>query len=153
METSKRFEIDMPDANDYREIEGLLDDLELELKQAKSSMSLWSGPYISSYGQNEYNEAKEEYDKTNSEIEKLKIKGRNKSEEIASLLRQKPKFIGYLATHNYRADNNAGNTLIGNSVFIIDKDFKEIIYSCEVDDYKHMQQAIKLLEEGINGEK
>ena len=130
-----------------------LEALDREMKHAKSSMSIWSGPYMSSYGRNEYNEAKEDYDEANSKIEKLKEKGHKKYEEIIKLLEQSPKFIGYLATHNYRADNNAGNTLIGNSVFIIDKDFKNVLFSCEVEEYNQMQEAIKQLEEKREEEK
>ena len=124
-----------------------LDGLDRDLKHAKSSMSIWSGPYMSSFGRNEYNEAKEEYEKVNTKIEKLKEKGRKKYEEVITLLNEKPKFIGYLATHNYRADNNLGNTLIGNSVFLIDKDFKEVLFTCEVEEYNQLREAIKQLQE------
>ena len=124
--------------------------LDHDMKQAKSTKSIWSGPYIYSSGRNEYNEAKEEYDKANAEKEKLTEKGKKKLEEIVNLLKQERKFIGYLATHNYRADNNAGNTLIGNTVFIIDKEFKEILFRCEVEEYNQMQQTIEELEERMN---
>jgi PBP1b-binding outer membrane lipoprotein LpoB len=124
-----------------------LNDLNRNLKRAKSSMSIWNSPYMSSFGRNEYNEAKEEYENANSRIEKLKEKGQKKFEEVVSLLVKQPQFIGYLATHNYRADNNAGNTLIGNSVFIIDKDFKEVLFSCEVEEYNQIQKTIKQFEE------
>ena len=33
-----------------------------KMKNAKSSMSIWSGPYQSAYSKNEYQEAKDEYD-------------------------------------------------------------------------------------------
>ena len=128
------------------EIQGL----DHDLKQAKSSMSIWSGPYIDSYGRNKYNEAKEEYEKANSKIEKLKEKGRKKLEEVIEILGHERKFIGYLATHNYRADNNAGNTLIGNSVFIIDKDLKIVLFSCELEEYNQIKRAIEELEEEMN---
>lgn len=127
-----------------------LEGLDYDMKQAKSSMSIWSEPYMGSYGRNEYNEAKADYDKANSKIDKLKEKGRKKIEEVIEILGQERKFIGYLATHNYRADNNAGNTLIGNSVFIIDKEFKSVLFSCEVEEYNEMQQAIEELEERVN---
>lgn len=129
-----------------------LEALDRVMKHAKSLMSIWSGRYMSSFGQNKYNEAKEEYDKANSKIEKLKEKGQKKYEEIIKLLEQSPKFIGFFATHNYRADNNAGNTLIGNSVFIIDKDFKNVLFTCEVEEYNQIQEAIKQLEEEIEEE-
>jgi len=140
------FEKMMELVNMGAEIKGL----DHDIKQAKSSMSIWSGPYMDSFERNEYNEAKEEYDKANSKKERLTKKGKEKLEEVLNLLKQKRRFIGYLATHNYRADNNAGNTLIGNTLFIIDKDLKEVLFSCEVEEYNQIQQALEDLEDRIN---
>lgn len=122
-------------------------DLEEEAKHAKSSMSIWSGPYMSAYDRNEYQEAKADYEEAKAKIEKLKKKGRKQYEKVANMLGGR-KFIGYKAVHNYRADNNAGNTLIGNAIFFIDKNFKEITYSMEVEEYNQVQEAInQLIEE------
>ncbi len=71
-----------------------LNDLNRNLKRAKSSMSIRNSPYISSFSRNEYNEAKEEYENANSRIEKLKEKGQKKFEEVVSLLVKQPQFIG-----------------------------------------------------------
>ena len=54
------------------------------------------------------------------------------------MLQRSRKFIGYKAIHNYRADNNAGNTLIGNTIFFIDKNFEKVTYSMEVEEYNQM---------------
>ena len=72
--------------------------------------------------------------------------------KIANLLQVGNKFIGYKAVHNYRADNNAGNTLIGNTIFFIDKNFEEITYSMEVDEYNQVQEAISSFKEQIEEE-
>ena len=80
---------------------------------------------MSAFGRNEYNEAKNDFNDAQAKYDKLKEKGQAKYQELVDLLAQKPKFIGYRATHNYRADNNEGNTLIGNDIFIIDPEFKE----------------------------
>ncbi|PTL26774.1 hypothetical protein C3V39_06810 [Prevotella sp. oral taxon 820] len=126
-----------------------LETLESEVKNAKSSMSLWSGPYMSAYERNQYQEVKEEYEEANAKIEKLKTKGRKLYEKVATMLQSEPKFIGYKAMHNYRADNNAGNTLIGNTFFFIDKNFEEITYSMEVEEYNQVQETIRQLKEQI----
>ena len=39
-----------------------IDEYDRKMKSAKSSMSIWSGPYQSAYSKNEYQEAKDEYD-------------------------------------------------------------------------------------------
>lgn len=124
-------------------------DLEEKAKHAKSSMSIWSGPYQTSFGRNQYQEAKEEYDEANAKIEKLKTKGRKQYEKVANMLQGNLKFIGYKAIHNYRADNNAGNTLIGNTIFFIDKNFEEVTYSMEVEEYNQVQEAIEQLQEQL----
>lgn len=118
-------------------------------KSAKSSMSIWSGPYQTSYGKNEYQEAKEKYDEANAKIERLKTKGKKQYEKLVVMLQGSRKFIGYKAVHNYRADNNAGNTLIGNTIFFIDKNFEEITYSMEVEEYKEVQKAIENFQEQL----
>lgn len=124
-------------------------DLEEKAKRAKSSMSIWSGPYQTSFGKNQYQEAKDEYDEANAKMEKLKEKGKKQYEKVASMLQANRKFIGYKAVHNYRADNNAGNTLIGNSIFFIDNNFEEVTYSMEIEEYNQIQEAIKHLKEQI----
>ena len=69
--------------------------------------------------------------------------------ELRTMLNKKPEFIGWKATHNYRADNNAGNTLIGNTVYIIDKNFKKVLFSCEDEEYKIIQEGIKTIIENL----
>ncbi len=126
-----------------------IEDLEYKMKHAKSSMAIWNDPYMSAFGRNEYNEAKSDFNDAQSKYDKLKEKGQAKYQELVDLLSQKPKFIGYKATHNYRADNNEGNTLIGNEIFIIDPEFKEVLYRCELEEYNQIQEAIKQLQEEI----
>lgn len=128
------------------------EDLEEKAKRAKSSMSIWSGPYMTAYDRNEYQEAKEEYDEANAKMEKLKTKGRKQYEKVANMLQDEQKFIGYRAVHNYRADNNAGNTLIGNTIFFIDENFTEVRYSLEVEEYNQIQEAINQFKEQIEEE-
>lgn len=128
------------------------EELESKAKHAKSSMAIWSGPYMSAYGRNEYQEAKSDYEEANAKLEKLKTKGRKQFKKIANMIQVSNKFIGYKAVHNYRADNNAGNTLIGNTIFFIDKNFEEITYSMEVDEYNQVQEAISSFKEQIEEE-
>lgn len=125
------------------------EELEEKVKRAKSSMAIWSGPYQTAYGRNEYQEAKEEYDEANAQIEKLKTKGKKQYEKVVSMLQSERKFIGYKALHNYRADNNAGNTLIGNTIFFINQNFTEVRYSMEEDEYEQVQNAIRQFKEQI----
>ena len=65
------------------------------------------------------------------------------------MLQSERKFIGYKALHNYRADNNAGNTLIGNTIFFINQNFTEVQYSMEAEEYEQVQNAISQFKEQI----
>ena len=123
--------------------------LEEKAKRAKSSMAIWIGPYQTAYGRNEYQEAKEEYDEANAQIDMLKTKGEKQYQKLLSMLQGERKFIGYKALHNYRADNNAGNTLIGNTIFFIDENFTEVQYSMEAEEYEQVQNAISQFKEQI----
>ena len=116
---------------------------ERKLKSAKSFMSIFSGSYQSSFDKNQYQESKEDYEKANAKIEKLKMKYNQHYDKIVSMLHEDSRFIGYMAVHNYRADNNAGNTLVCNTIFFIDKNFEEVIYSIEVEDYNQIQDTIE----------
>lgn len=124
-------------------------ELEEEAKDAKTSMSIWSDPYQSAFERNQYQEAKEEYEKLNTQMENLKKKGDKQFEKVMSTLQGDKKFIGYKAVHNYRADNNAGNTLIGNTVFFIDKDFTEVTFTVQLEEYNQVQEGISQLMEKI----
>ena len=118
------------------------ENLEFKAKQAKSSMSIWSGPYQTAFGKNQYEEAKAEYEEASAEIEKIMKKGKKQFDRIVRMVKESRKFIGYKAVHNYRAENNAGNNLIGNTIFFINKDFKEITCSMEVEEYNKVQEDI-----------
>lgn len=115
---------------------------EFQIKSAKSSMANWSDSH-SAYGKNQYNEAKEKYNKESAKLEELKTKGRKLYEKVESKLQSEPEFIGYKAIHNLRADDNDGNTLIVNVVAILDKDMKQIIGGLELEDYNEIQKYIK----------
>lgn len=117
---------------------------ESKMKDAKSSMAMWDDPYASSFGKNEYEDAKSEYEDASEQYEKLLNRALKLREKILKTLTGKKKFIGYKAIHNYRADNNAGNTLIGEEVLFIDKEFKEISFSLNLSEYEQIQEAIKL---------
>ena len=116
---------------------------EAHIKNAKSRMSLNSGSYQSAFTKNEYQEAKEDYDKATAESEELKIKGKNLYEKVVAKLKTKPEMIGYKALHNFRADDNAGNTYIWNVIALFDKDMDRVTYVFEMDEYDKLQKYIK----------
>lgn len=129
---------------------------QMDISSAKSSMALYSGSY-SAFERNEYQEAKDEYDKNSSQLEYSmnSMKGlaeqlKKQMETFNKLLNEDKKFIGYRITHSYRAENNAGQININNDCFIVDKDFEEILYSMTSDDYKSFVNSIDMIKQQLN---
>ena len=138
---------------DYGNLYIAYQEVEMKAKNAKSSMAIHSGSYQSEYAKNEYQEAKEEYDEYSAQMENMQAKGEKLLQKIDEMAKGERKFIGFKAFHNFRADNNAGQTLIGNTVFYIDKDFKEITYSLELEEYNEVMKHIKEFKENYEANK
>ena len=132
---------------EYGEFNMKYQEVEFKAKTAKSSMAIFSGPYQSAFGKNQYQDEKEEYDKCKAEMERMQAKGEKLLQEIDKFAKAERRFVGYKAFHNYRADNNAGQTLIGNAVFFIDKDFKEITFSMTLEEYNEVMKSLKEFDE------
>lgn len=120
---------------------------EEDMKDAKSSMSIWSDPYLSAYGRNEYNEAKEKYDNASAQKDRATERAQKIGEQLKEELQKEPVFIGFKARHKYRANNNAGNTVFGEAKFIFDKDLTKVIaeYDMEEDEYLAVQELYKMM--------
>lgn len=117
-------------------------------KLAKSSMAIWSDPY-SAYSKNQYQESKAEYEEYIEKQHAIKEKIENTVNNIKEMVQQKPKFIGYKVTHRYRAKNNAGQTLLGDKLYILNNDFTDIIASYDMDseEYVAFQEVVKQIKE------
>ncbi len=126
-----------------------IESLEDEANNYRSTISIFSGPYVSEFGKNQKAEAQSKLDKTNAEIERQTSKAQKVGDEIKSMLSSDKKFIGFKANHSYRAKNNMGNVLLGRSIFIIDEPLEKIIFSCASEDYEQLQEAIEMIKERI----
>ena len=127
-----------------------IDKLDAKMNHAKSSMSIWSGPYISSFGKEQYRQAKEEYENAKNRYDALVAKVQSTAEGLRKQIEKEPEFIGYRVHHRYRANNNAGNTLLGGKYFLINPDFTAIIAQWneeEIEAYNtFLQQAAEAAE-------
>lgn len=120
--------------------------LDKDLKEAKSSMAIYSDRY-NDFSRNEYQEAKEKYEKKQAELETIKDKAEKLIDEIRAETQKSPSFIGFKAKHKYRANNNAGNTVFGMQLFLFDKEISSIItsYDMDAEEYQLVQQWYKLM--------
>ena len=126
-----------------------MQEYEEKAKHAKSSMTIWSNPY-SAYSKNQYQESKTEYEEYIEKQKTLQAHIENAINELKGMIRQKPRFIGFKAIHRYRAKNNAGQTLLVDELYILNKDLTEIIASYDMasEDYGAFQEAVNQLMDG-----
>jgi len=102
------------------------DDLYKDMKLAQSRMAIWSYPN-GAFSKDQYNNYKEEYDNYAQKAETLMDKIQNEVQTAREAMSKQPEFIGYSVIHTYRAQNNAGATLIDYVHFIVDKDIENIL--------------------------
>ena len=128
-----------------------IEDLDRDLRFAKSSMAIWNDR-STAFAKNEYNEAKNKYEKCSSQIEALHLKAEKLSEEMKAIIEQGRHFIGWKATHSYRAKNNAGQTLIGETVFILDAEMTRVLagYDSESVEYQTVQKIYEMLKDAAD---
>ena len=122
-----------------------IDEYDRKMKSAKSSMSIWSGPYQSAYSKNEYQEAKDEYDENAQNKKNAEKKAKKLADELKTMLDKEQLFIGFKARHRFRANNNAGQIVFGEMKYLFDKDMNKIVASYDMDDdeYKTVQIVYK----------
>ena len=127
-----------------------IDECNSRIQRAKSSMSLWKNDgygYYSSFEKNEYEEAKEEYEKELSVQSALQNKAESIANEMKEIVERGEYFIGYKVIHKYRAKNNAGQTLLSTEIFFVDKDVSKILSHYDSDTYNDIQTLLEMLEE------
>lgn len=119
------------------EIAGDMLQYEHEKETSQSQMAIFASR-SSEFERNEYRQAKEKYDNATRMLERY-------GKEIESMVQSKAakidttrKFIGYKATHSYRAKNNAGQVVINKSFFYFDKDIKRITAQLDEDSYAYV---------------
>lgn len=147
MDSPEVFEMLFQLQESSQEISGL----NSKLKSAMLSMSINSYPYYqSAYDKYKYEEAKQEYDKASASLKKQQEKMEDLYARITSFAQQNKGFIGYKVYHSYRADNNAGNTLVGYCMFYLDSKMEKVLYRLSEDDASKLTDAMKLFSEHMD---
>ena len=128
---------------------------EWEISSAKSSMAIWSDGY-SATARHEYKEAKEQlsehqkkYEELLAEKEKLIKKGKQLYDEIIKETKSPKRFIGYQVNHRYRAENNDGQKLLGDVLYVFNKDLSKmlLVYDLDSNDFHIIEELIKQIKE------
>lgn len=120
-----------------------IDECDRKMKNAKSSMSLWGGPYQSAFSRNEYEEAKKEYAESSRYKKSEEIKAKKLSDELKSMYDKGKKFIGFKVQHSFRANNNSGQTIFGKIQYLFDEKMSRIVasYNMDSEEYKAVQMV------------
>lgn len=122
-------------ALDVKEIFDDMDGVKREMDSAQRSMDIWSDSW-SSYSRREYNEAKDKWTKAVDQYVGKMTLIINDLYEINAQIKEMDtsEVIGWLVSHKFRCNTRGGNKTLGNYTFVIDKDFKNIIFQLDDDD-------------------
>ncbi len=118
----------------YDEFQDQAEDYKDEADDAQSSMEIWSDSY-SSYARSRYNDAKREW------VDNTILYFQTSKKAILALMMAaeaikdfEPEFCGWQVYHKYRCKSKGGHALLSESIYIIDKDLKEITHTIDIDD-------------------
>lgn len=115
-----------------------------EIAEAEKSMAIWGDGGLSEYGKLEYNQAKEKYDKAQQSLSNAQALILQQREKFLEMKNHKKEFIGFKGVLKFRAKNNAGNVLMGNNVFLFDKEITKIINMYDDEEYQTITEMSKL---------
>lgn len=87
------------------------------------------------------NQAQENYNDCLAKKSEAEDKAKLLAEQLKAELQKEPRFIGFKAKHRYRAQNNGGQTVFGETKFLFDEDITQIVYTWDMDEdeYKTVQ--------------
>lgn len=106
------------------------------------SMPIWNGDRTA-YGRAEYQDKKDKYDKNVQNKKRAEIEIKKLSEELKKIIGRGRQFIGFKALHRYRANNNAGQTVFGEKMYLFDKELSKIVTIYDIEDeYRDMLQTV-----------
>ena len=123
-----------------------MDRLDSQMKSAKSSMAIWKSSYMSSFARQQYNEAKDNYDSAKKQYDLLSSQIEKSAKKIQEIAEKGSEFIGVRAHHTYRAQNNAGNVLLDEEYFLLDKDITQVIARWSKEEIEIYDQFIELVQ-------
>lgn len=85
-------------------------------------------------GQRKYREYMDEATKELEKALKYIDVGKEADSTICALAKDYPRdFEGWFVKHRFRSKNRGGNYTVGNYIFVMDKDFKKIIFQADAD--------------------
>ena len=96
------------------------------------------------------NQSQENYNNYLAKRSEAEDKAKKTAEQLKAELQKEPRFIGFKARHRYRAQNNGGQTVFGETKFLFDKEISKIVYGWDMDDDEY--KAVQALYKQMRGE-
>lgn len=109
------------------------------LKLARNSMNIWSGPHQSAYARDKYISAEAEYNTNIKRIENATKQMKKLGDELNDISKNGKQFIGFKAIHRYRTKDNAGQIVFGEMEFLFDTNIDKIIESYNTSDEDYIK--------------
>ncbi len=123
-----------------------------EVEMAKSGMAIWGeSRSVSAYFRNEYNDAKAKYDESSARLSRMSERFQRLAQKMQEMVQATPAFVGFKAEHTFRAENNAGQTLVGRNMYYFDKDLTRVEAFYDMDDeaFVGVQKVAKRIQEAV----
>lgn len=116
-----------------------IENAESDMKSAKSSMAIWSGPYQSAFGKTQYQEAKDDYDAAYEKKEEASQKAEALVQKMKTILDKEPEFIGYKVRHKFRASKEqGGERTFGEYKFLFTEDLSSLVAQWNMNDMEYI---------------
>ncbi len=123
-------------------LEKSIDEYNAMINLSALSMPIWNGDRTA-YGRAEYQDKKNKYDKNVQNKKRAEIEIKKLGEELKKIIGRGRQFIGFKALHRFRANNNAGQTVFGEKMYLFDKELSKIVTTYDIEDeYRDMLQTI-----------
>jgi len=145
-------------SDQVKECESAIDHDKSLISSERSSMAIYGGYYASYMGRSKYNLHKEELEehqqKLKEELEKkeaVELEQHSLYEGIKKKALEKPRFIGYVIGHSYRAKNNAGQTVFGGGAYLVDSEISNILWYHDTEDeeFSAIMELVRQIREDI----
>lgn len=140
------------DAEDrYNEALESLDRAEEEANSARRSMALWSGSY-DAFCKEQYNQYARKLKTVNADIKKFTDASEVERQTIISeenLIKESAAKVpsgvcGWCVQHSYTCKTRGGDDTAGFMIFIINKEFSEILFACDNEDEETLKYINKI---------
>ena len=119
------------------------------MQKAEQKMNLWKSPYKKGIDKTNYEEARLEYDDCSKNAEILVSRMEKGGGELMEMAKQGYRFIGYKASHRFRAKNGNDQAVLCDYIYIMNEDLTKIldVHDTDSKEYQMVQAMYRMFQE------